>query len=140
MSIESNRTPELWQSFMKERSTLPGIVGSDLYSVQRYDSSYFENFHPQFMFEKWAACEVQNQADIPAPFSTLTIHEGLYAVFHYKGLPGTAANFFRSIFTIWLPRSDFHLDHRPHFEILGEKFDRLSPDSEEEVWIPVRPR
>jgi AraC family transcriptional regulator len=30
------------------------------------------------------------------------------------------------------------LDNRPHFEILGEKYKQGSPDSEEEIWIPVK--
>ena len=28
-------------------------------------------------------------------------------------------------------------DDRPHFEVLGDKFSRNSPGSEEEIWVPV---
>lgn len=34
----------------------------------------------------------------------------------------------------------YEIDFRPHFEILGEKYKNNDPGSEEEVWIPVRPR
>jgi AraC family transcriptional regulator len=34
--------------------------------------------------------------------------------------------------------SAYDLDNRPHFEILGEKYKNESPDSEEELWIPVK--
>jgi hypothetical protein len=30
------------------------------------------------------------------------------------------------------------LDNRPHFEILGEKYKNADPDSEEDVYIPVK--
>jgi AraC family transcriptional regulator len=38
----------------------------------------------------------------------------------------------------WLPSSDYVLDNRPHFEILGEKYKINDPESEEKIWIPVR--
>jgi len=37
-----------------------------------------------------------------------------------------------------LPNSDYELDNRPHFEILGKKYKNNSADSEEEIWIPVK--
>ena len=37
-----------------------------------------------------------------------------------------------------MPASEYILDKRPHFEILGEKYKNDDPASEEEVWIPVR--
>jgi AraC family transcriptional regulator len=68
----------------------------------------------------------------------LELPEGLYAVFTYKGIPANAAPFFRSIFTEWLPASDYVLDNRPHFEILGSLYQHNDPKSEETVWIPVK--
>jgi AraC family transcriptional regulator len=37
-----------------------------------------------------------------------------------------------------LPASGYELDDRPHFEILGERYKNNDPDSEEELWFPVR--
>jgi AraC family transcriptional regulator len=68
----------------------------------------------------------------------LEIPEGLYAVFHYKGDQKNAADFFRKIYTEWLPNSGYVLDHRPQFEILGGKYKTNDPNSEEEIWIPVK--
>jgi len=42
------------------------------------------------------------------------------------------------IMSQWLPNSKYILDHRPHFELLGAKYKNNSPDSEEEVWIPIK--
>jgi len=37
------------------------------------------------------------------------------------------------IFSDWLPKSDYELDEKPHFEILGEKYKNDDPNSEEEI-------
>ena len=63
--------------------------------------------------------------------------EGNYAVFNYKGL-STDTAVFHYIFFEWLPNSDWVLDDRPHFEVLGSKYKNDSVDSEEEIWIPVK--
>ncbi len=65
---------------------------------------------------------------------------GLYAVFIHKGDASTAPKTFEYIFGTWLPNSEYLLDNRPHFEILGEKYKNEDPNSEEEVWIPIKPR
>ena len=64
----------------------------------------------------------------------------MYAVFNYKGAQSDAAAFFNTIYTEWLPSSDYELENRPQFEILGEKYKKNSPDSEEEIWIPILPK
>jgi len=37
-----------------------------------------------------------------------------------------------------VPSSDYELDNRPQFEILGQKYKNNDPSSEEEIWIPVK--
>ncbi len=63
--------------------------------------------------------------------------EIVYAVFDYKGL-NTDDSIFRYIFGTWLPNSDYDLDDRPHFEVLGKKYRNNDPASEEEIWIPIK--
>jgi predicted transcriptional regulator YdeE len=41
------------------------------------------------------------------------------------------------IYTEWLPASNYELDNRPQFEILGVKYKTNDPNSEEEIWIPI---
>jgi len=88
-------------------------------------------------FEKWALVEVPDFEHIPDGMNIFNLESGLYAVFQYRGL-NTDNRIFRYIFNKWLPQSGFELDERPHFEVLGEKYKNGSPDSEEEIWIPVR--
>ena len=138
MSFEDNRTFELWKSFMPFLNNIKNKVGTELYSIQQYKPHFFEDFDPTARFEKWAAVEVDNFENLPKEMDSFTIQEGLYAVFLFKGNPSVAANRFQYILGTWLPNSNYVLDVRPHFEILGEKYKNNDPNSEEEIWIPIK--
>jgi AraC family transcriptional regulator len=140
MSLTENKTPSLWKSFMTERNEIKNKIGSELYSIQVYDPSYFTDFNPTREFEKWAGIEVTNFESVPPGMEILTLPAGLYAVFLYKGAASQGQATFTYIFSTWLPNSGYSLDHRPHFEVLGEKYKHEDPDSEEEIWIPIRPK
>lgn len=139
MSLADNKTEEVWRNFQMHKSVIRNAIGTDLYSIQVYeDSNYFENFSPQTEFTKWAATEVNDFLNIPNGFASLVLPEGLYAVFLHIGTANEFQKTFQFIFAEWLPSSDFEIDHRPHFEQLGEKYKNNDPNSEEEVWIPIR--
>ncbi len=138
MSFSADRTPELWQSFMRERKLIVNNVGTDLYSVGIYDTHFFEKYDPLKSFEKWAAIEVIDFENIPGTMETLTIPAGPYAVFLHKGNFSEAAKVFEYIFRTWIPSSDYSIDERPHMAIMGEKYKNNDSESEEEFWIPVK--
>lgn len=137
MSLINNRTVELWKLFMPVRNQIIHPKSTDLISLQCYPPTYFENFSPAAEFEKWAAVEVSDMARIPEGMEAFSIPKGLYAVFNYVGL-SSDPRIFQYIFGTWLPGSEYLLDNRPHFEILGERYKNNHPDSEEEIWIPIR--
>ena len=137
ISFANNRTAELWRSFMPRRKEVTNTVSNDLYSLQVYGKDFFKNFDPSAEFEKWALTEVTDFNTIPEGMETFVLPGGLYAVFHYKGNPANAAEVFRYILQEWLPQSGYELDNRPHFEVLGEKYNNGSDESEEEIWIPI---
>ena len=138
MSLSDNKTFELWQSFMPLKKNLKQIAGSNLYSIQIFDESLsFSDFNPQTKFLKWAAVEVADFDFIPNGLESYILQNGLYAVFIHKGLASDFNKTFQHIFQHWLPQSEYKLDNRPHFELLGKKYINNSPDSEEEVWIPI---
>jgi AraC family transcriptional regulator len=139
MTFSANKTGELWKSFMQRRKEIKNNLTDDLYSLQVYDPSFdFNTYNPDIAFEKWAAVEVPDFESIPAEMEAFTLAEGLYAIFVHKGGPSTGPVTFRYIFGTWLPNSAYTTDNRPHFEILGEKYKNEDPDSEEEVWIPIK--
>jgi AraC family transcriptional regulator len=135
MSLAKNRTSELWRSFMPRLKEIETRVGNNLYSLQVYDEDYFQHFDPEREFEKWALAEVKNFSLIPEEMDPFELQGGQYAVFQHKGME---TEIFQFIFQEWLPKSGYTLDNRPHFELLGENYKQGSPDSEEEIWIPVK--
>lgn len=137
MSVANNKTAVLWQRFMPRRKEIKNKVSEDLISMQIYDPTYFSMFDPEKEFNKWASVEVDKFEEIPQNMEIFIIPAGKYAVFHYKGL-STNTQIFEDIFGTWLPQSAYEIDHRPHFEILGEKYKNNDPDSEEDIWIPIR--
>lgn len=139
MSLAGNRTAELWQSFRPRLTEIPNRTGTNLYSLQTYDPLYFSAFGPHREFEKWAAVEVAEIEKIPLELESFQLSGGKYAVFDYKG-SSQDTRIFEYIFTEWLPASGYELDQRPHFEILGEKYKNNDPSSEEEIWIPIKPK
>lgn len=139
MSMADDQTVSLWRGFMQHRKEILNAVGSDLFSVQVFDPSFnFAHFNPLATFDKWAAVEVSDVSCIPDGMEAMELSEGLYAVFIHKGGPRMAVPTFTHIYGEWLPASDYEIDHRPHFEIMGEKYKGDDPESEEEVWIPVK--
>lgn len=139
-SLHLNNTFLLWQNFMQNKNKIPNILHADLFSVEIYPSHYFEVFDPTVSFEKWAASEVSNKLQVLEDFDYLTIPEGLYAKFLYKGHPQNAQASFHYIFTDWLPQSNYLLDQRPHFELMGKGYKNNQPDSEEFFYIPIKPK
>jgi len=137
MSLAQNKTAELWKGFMPRRKEITNFLTNDLISMQLYSPSYFENFSPNNTFEKWSTVEVADFDKVPGDMETITIEGGLYAVFDYKG-SSNDPTIYQYIFESWLPNSDFTLDHRPHFEVLGAQYKNNDPNSEEEIWIPIR--
>jgi AraC family transcriptional regulator len=137
MSFSDNKTRELWQNFMPR---LKGIrkADSSLYSVEVYPHGFFDRFGTGTAFEKWAAVGVTALEGIPDEMETLILPRGLYAVFLHKGTAADAPSTYGYIFSTWLPGSGFLLDDRPHFAIMGEKYKKDDPNSEEEIWIPVK--
>ena len=89
-------------------------------------------------FTKWALVEVTNFDDVPTEMEKFDLETGLYAVFLHKGLGSEFVKTMNYIFGEWFPNSEYVLDHRPHFELLGAKYKNNHPDSEEEVWIPIK--
>lgn len=130
------RAFELWSSFMPRRKEVPNAIGTDLFNIQVNPIGFSFGINEPFI--KWAAVPVSNFDFVPKGMETLEISEGLYAVFQYKGDQSNAAAFFNAIYTEWLPASNYELDNRPQFEILGAKYKTNDPNSEEEIWIPVK--
>jgi len=138
MSYADYRIASLWSSFMPRKKEIMNTLSNDLFSLVVYAPTHFTNFSPTNEFERWATVEVSNFDNIPHGMESFTLAGGRYAVFLYKGTSTDIGNFYTAIFNEWLPNSEFELDHRAHFEIIGERYKNNDPSSEEEIWIPIR--
>jgi AraC family transcriptional regulator len=139
MSLGNNKTGDLWRTFMPRRKEISNHCTTDLFSMQVYPENFdFKDFNIDSVFEKWAAVEVADLHNIPEGMESFQLKGGLYAVFHYIGAASEGEKAFRYIFEKWLPESNYTLDNRPHFEILGSKYKNNDPSSEEEIWIPIK--
>ena len=138
MSLANNKTFQLWQSFMPRRQEIKNNINNELFSIRVYNK-ILDVGDVTKEFEKWAAVEVVNFDNVPVGMETFELHEGLYAVFLYKG-SSADHKIYQYIYGTWLPGSNYYLDNRPHFEIMGEKYKNNDPDSEEEIWIPIKPK
>jgi AraC family transcriptional regulator len=124
---------------MPLRKEINNRVDANFYSLQVYDSLLKMNeVKGSDSFTKWALVEVSDFDEVPSEMEKFDLEGGLYAVFLHKGLSSEFANTMNYIFGGWLPKSKYEIDHRPHFELLGVKYKNNHPDSEEEVWIPIK--
>ena len=139
MSFASYKIGELWRNFTPRRKEITNNLTSDLNSMVDYKPTHFADVKPTNEFERWATVEVADFDNVPNEMETFVLPSGLYAVFDYKGL-STDNSIFQYILGTWLPSSDYVLDDRPHFEVLGDKYKNNDPSSEEEVWIPIKPK
>lgn len=137
MSLIQNKTAQLWAEFGPRIKEIQNRVSDDKISMQIYPKGYFSVFNPATEFEKWACFKVSDFNQIPAGMDSFVLESGLYAVFNYKG-SSSDPSVYQYIFSEWVPASKYRLDQRPHFEVLGVKYKNNDPDSEEEIWIPIK--
>jgi len=138
MSLVENKTFSLWKNFMERSKAIVNRSTNDFISLQQYPQNYFDNFSPNRKFMKWACVEVDPLESIPVGMQSLVLEGGLYAVFDYRGSTEATNTFFQYIFGEWIPDSEYELDGRPHFEVLGSNYKNNDPNFEEEIWIPIK--
>lgn len=139
MCVANPKVADLWKSFSPRVEKIKAMVGEDRFSISVYEPDYFVKFEPMKEFDKWAAVQVNDIQTAPEDMEAIQLPSGLYAVFHYIGR-STDNSIFQEIYGNWLPNSEYELDCRPHFEVLGRNFKNNDPSSEEEIWVPVKKR
>lgn len=136
MSLQNFAPWTLWPRLMPLIPTMGHRATSDLISLRTFKAIpvFGPTADPSFTY--WAGAEVLAPMD---GLEHLELPGGTYAVFHYKGR-STDSTIWRYIYSQWIPNSAWELDDRPHFERLGAKYKNDDPDSEELIYIPIRPR
>ena len=138
MSLIEPKTFDLWSTFMPQVAPLFKQKNTTLYSMEHYkDLSYFTSFNPATKFKKLAGVEVSALKQTIPSFKKTSL-EGLYAIFLHRGTQAQMQATYQYILGVWLPSSNYDLDHRMFFCEMGENYQNNSPDSEELVYIPIR--
>ncbi|HEA29220.1 MAG TPA: AraC family transcriptional regulator [Leeuwenhoekiella sp.] len=139
-TISFDDTAQLWKEFVSRQDEIKNKKDSGYYSLQVYPENLkMENFTESTTFERWAAVEVSDFESIPDGMEKKLLSGGKYAVFTHVGPVKTFVETSNHIYSEWLPASEYQLDARAHFERLGEKYyGPEHPESEEEIWVPVR--
>ena len=123
---------------MPRRNEIRNTIGKDLFNIQINPENF--DFNPQTEFVKWAVVPVTDFDFLFLKECKINSRRRFVCSFNHVGDAVKARETFGYIFGVWLPNSEYELDNRPHFEILGEKYKNDSPDSEEEIWIPIKKR
>jgi AraC family transcriptional regulator len=136
MSLQTFTPWTLWPKVMPQLSRVSNRKNKDLISLRAFEGIpvFGPTADPNFTY--WGGAEVTGPKD---GLEHLEIPAGTYAVFHYKGLSNDSS-IWRFIYSQWLPNSEWELDDRPHFERLGSKYKNDDPTSEEDIYIPIRPK
>lgn len=129
--FSTEETSILWRSFRAKLKELHFPEGEELFSVQLHEKN-----NPGRILQRWAAAPAEL---LSGEMDSLEMPGGLYAVFLYRGGMAGFESFLISAFEKTIPSFDLLIDHRPHFQLLGKGFNPFSEESEEEVWIPVKP-
>lgn len=139
MTLAEDLTRGLWQELMPRRTEIENRAGESYHSLKFFDSgTSYAGFTEHTEFEKWAAIEVSEPGTVPAGLEALTLPAGLYAMYVHHGPAAAFHTTLQAFFTEWLPQSNYEIDERAHFEILGPEYRPDDPNAEEEVWIPIR--
>ena len=134
-SLLQDQTAEVFKQLMIWRKDSMEYIEQPVYDIKVYPKSYFSAFDPSIPFEKWAAVQqiTETSGEDPKPF---TLIGGTYLCFASD--TRVSAQFFQELYTSWLPRSQYELNARPHF-------DKIWPDPavrgailKEEIYIPVK--
>ncbi len=140
-TVSEDRAFELWSSFRPRVAEIGHKADDRFYSVQVFPENFsLSTFNGDTRFDKWAAVEVTDHREVPEGMETLILPAGQYAVFIHRGAAREFHRTFQYIFGHWLPYSGYDLDARPQFEIMEADYRPDDPGTEEQVWIPVRPK
>lgn len=121
----------LWKQFMPRQTQIKNRLTQEFIALQNY--SDFGNSTDNFEF--WACVEVSNSSFLPEGMWFMKIPEGQYAIVLHKGMDAGAT--YQKIITEWLPTSGYKIANRPHFQVMGDKYNNGCQDSEEDVYVPI---
>ena len=127
----SDEIPRMWEALNPRVHEIQDRVGEEVaYGISaNMDEQSGE-------FDYIGGFEVGRGGEIPEGMVRFEVPGGTYAIFRTT-LPRLGETFLYAYRT-WVPQSGHELTGGPDFELYDEKFDPQDPESEFDVYIPIR--
>lgn len=128
---QEGEIPEMWREFGPRVPEIQNIVSDSVaYGIS-------DNMDPDTgEFDYVAGFEVSDVPEVPEGMVHWAVPGGRYAVFRTT-LPNLGETF-KYVYYEWLPRSAYEHRPGPDLELYDEAFDAEDPDSEFEVYVPIK--
>jgi AraC family transcriptional regulator len=139
-NLKDNKVPQLWQDYMKRDREVKNFVMPEIYlgvCINESDKSYKE-FTAETAFTEIVGKAVKNFDHIPQGMTTKVVPAYKYAVFTHKGALNTLGDTYDYIYGTWLPKSGMSFGDADDFELYDGRFKMGAPDSEMDIYIPVK--
>ena len=140
INLPENTIPQLWDKFTKRENEIKSVIGKGAYGIAENMSESSEGTS----FDEIVGLEVSSFEEIPEGMITKVIKPQKYAVFTHKGElfeKDGSSNLHKSydyIYSKLLPASGYEVDGEFNFEYYDERFIWGSPESEMDIYIPIR--
>lgn len=132
---EDNNTnftiPKLWSRFNPRANEINNRHAGGLGLCV---SEGFENCDFSYM----ACCEVSAVDSIPEGMIARTIPACKYLVFTHKGSVDNLGETYDFIYGKYIPNANYEIQTKVDFELYDERFNPDSPDSEMDIYIPIK--
>jgi AraC family transcriptional regulator len=128
---EENKIPQLWQDLMPRAGEIEHLADD----TAAYGISANMDMESG-AFDYIAGFEVSSAETVPAGMVHFEVPGGRYAVFSTT-LP-KIGEIFQSAYHVWLPAAGCEPAGSPEFELYDEQFDPQDPNSEFDLYIPIK--
>lgn len=130
---ENQEITQLWGAFNQRSAEIRNQLPEAAYGVCILLADA-----PEGVFEYVAGFAVSVVEDLPAGMVVRQIPALTYAAFTHRGALNTLHQTYEAIYQDWLPQSGYELAAQLDMEVYDERFKDFSPDSELDLYVPVK--
>lgn len=136
-TMKNNNIPNLWNDFnQKVCGTVKDVInpGVALGICFFVDCAEMNEDTP---FTYLAGMEYSKDMPVPEGLEFRDVPTADYAVFEHHGSLDTLSDTYNSIYSSWLPNSEYQRRDSDDFELYDQRFKYGFDDSVMEIWVPI---
>lgn len=130
--------PPLWYALTTRKAEIGDTLDGFAYGACRRLDKNLRSREDELVY--LAGYRVGPGQEAPPGMSRWSVPSLTYAHFTHRGPVARLSETINHIYGVWLPRSDFQLDHGPEIERYDERFRPGQDSSEMDFLLPVKPR